>query len=106
MREELRRRKRGILSTLDVPLLPTASFGESTDFAFQPIHLSMGVSRSLLRSPMPSAPKASFTPSKRPMFNDTCVLDVAGAWTKALAHEDVAAAAATRILVFIILLRV
>jgi hypothetical protein len=63
----------------------------------------MGVSLSLLRSPMPSAPNASFTPSKRPMFNETCDLDVvAGDETKALAHE-VVTAAATRTIGFIII---
>jgi len=46
---------------------------------------------------MPSAPKASFTPSKSPMFNweeDDSVLDEAqaGEGTKACAHDVVAAA--------------
>jgi hypothetical protein len=80
------------------------SLGVSTDLAFHPIHLSMGVSLSLLRSPMPSAPNASFTPSNRPMFNDTYVLDVVVRdETKALAHE-VVAAAAMRTIGFIIIL--
>jgi hypothetical protein len=42
---------------------------------------------------MPSAPKASFTPSKTPMLStDDDDRDGAGAWTKACAHDVVAAA--------------
>mmetsp|Transcript_8045 Transcript_8045/g.12950 ORF Transcript_8045/g.12950 Transcript_8045/m.12950 type:complete len:87 (-) Transcript_8045:85-345(-) len=52
----------------------------------------MGVSRSDEISPIPSPPKASLTPSKRPMFKAIDVLEVAGgAGTKACAHEVVAA---------------
>lgn len=54
----------------------------------------MGVTRSPSRSPMPSAPNASLTPSNRPMFKDVDVIleVVAGVGTKACAHEVVAAA--------------
>ena len=55
----------------------------------------MGVSRSASNSPIPSAPKASFTPSKRPMFNDIADLEGAGDDTKACAQDVVVAAATT-----------
>lgn len=83
-----------------VLLLPTASFGASVDLAFHPIHLSMGVSLSLSNSPMPSAPKASLTPSNKPIFNDVDVLDAAGAVTKACAHDVVAAATRSEDFIF------
>ena len=52
----------------------------------------MGVSRSTDNSPMPSAPNASFTPSKTPILSVMCVRDGAGDWTKACVHDDAVAA--------------